>query len=115
MIVCDKCNSENPDDASACGKCGVPLVATATIANMPDPEMPEPLWSSFREGRYEMKEVLGEGSTKKVYRAHDALLDRDVAIARIKAGLLDPGRRARLARGPGNSKAQLSPKHSADI
>src|SRR5688572_21547487 len=35
--------------------------------------------TSFAGGRYEVRRFLGEGGKKKVYLAHDSLLDRDVA------------------------------------
>ena len=34
--------------------------------------------------RYEVKELLGEGAVKKVYLAFDKLMDRNVALAKIK-------------------------------
>ncbi len=40
--------------------------------------------SSFANGRYQVKRFLGEGGKKKVYLAHDTLLDREVAFALIK-------------------------------
>ena len=40
--------------------------------------------SSFANGRYEVRRFLGEGGKKKVFLAHDTLLDRDVAFALIK-------------------------------
>ena len=40
--------------------------------------------TSFANGRYQIKEFLGEGGKKRVYRAHDSVLDRDVALAVIK-------------------------------
>ena len=40
--------------------------------------------TSFANGRYTVKRFLGEGGKKKVYLAHDTLLDRDVAFALIK-------------------------------
>ena len=36
--------------------------------------------------RYEVKELLGEGALKKVYRAKDLLMNRDVALAKLKEG-----------------------------
>ena len=37
--------------------------------------------SSFANGRYVVKDFLGEGGKKRVYRAHDSVLDRHVALA----------------------------------
>ena len=54
--------------------------------------------SSFAEGRYTVKRLLGEGGKKKVYLAHDELLDRDVAFALIKTEGLDEVSRARISR-----------------
>ena len=54
------------------------------------PDLP----TSFAGGRYLVKRFLGEGGKKRVYLAHDTLLDRDVAFAVIKTeGLDDEGRR----------------------
>ena len=36
---------------------------------------------SFADGRYQVKRFLREGGKKKVYLAHDELLDRDIAFA----------------------------------
>ncbi|MFQ6029890.1 MAG: serine/threonine-protein kinase, partial [Dehalococcoidia bacterium] len=54
--------------------------------------------TSFANGRYEVKRFLGEGGKKKVYLAHDSLLDRDVAFALIKTEGLDEVSRTRIAR-----------------
>ncbi len=40
--------------------------------------------TSFANGRYQVKDFLGEGGKKRVYQAHDSILDRDVALAVIK-------------------------------
>jgi len=53
---------------------------------------------SFVGGRYEVREFLGEGGKKKVYLAHDTLLDRDVAFALIKTEGLDEVGRQRIQR-----------------
>ena len=61
----------------------------APDATPPTPALP----TSFASGRYEVRRFLGEGGKKKVYLAHDTLLDRDVAFALIKTeGLDGPGR-----------------------
>ncbi|MFQ6027163.1 MAG: protein kinase, partial [Dehalococcoidia bacterium] len=45
---------------------------------------------------YEVMRYLGEGGKKKVYLAHDSLLDRDVAFALIKTEGLDEVSRTRI-------------------
>ena len=54
--------------------------------------------TSFGDGRYEIKQLLGEGGKKRVYLAHDTLLDRDVAFALIKTEGLDDAGRQRIRR-----------------
>ena len=54
--------------------------------------------TSFANGRYSVTRLLGEGGKKKVYLAHDAILDRDVAFAVIKTEGLDEVGRERIRR-----------------
>jgi len=54
--------------------------------------------TSFANGRYQVKRFLGEGGKKKVYLAHDTLLDREVAFALIKTEGLDDTSRMRIQR-----------------
>ena len=54
--------------------------------------------ASFADGRYRVKSFLGEGSRKKVYLAHDEVLDRDIAIAVIKTEGLDETTSTRMIR-----------------
>jgi hypothetical protein len=63
----------------------------ATRAPHPDP-------SAFCDGRYDVVKFLGEGGKKRVYLAHDTLLDRDVAFALIKTEGLDDVGRERIRR-----------------
>ncbi|MFB3120389.1 MAG: hypothetical protein ACE1Y2_07665, partial [Stenotrophomonas maltophilia] len=55
----------------------------ATPAKTPDHP------TSFANGRYQVKKLLGEGGKKKVYLARDTTLDREVAFALIKTEGLD--------------------------
>ena len=48
--------------------------------------------------RYRLDEELGRGGRGVVYRAYDNLLDRDVAVKVVSAGILDSEGRARLLR-----------------
>ena len=54
--------------------------------------------TSFANGRYQVNRFLGEGGKKKVYLAHDTLLDREVAFALIKTEGLDEAGRSRIQR-----------------
>ena len=58
------------------------------------PDLP----TSSADGRYQVKEVLGEGGKKRVYRAHDRTLDREVAFGLIKTEGLDETSSTRIAR-----------------
>jgi serine/threonine protein kinase len=52
-----------------------------------------------RIGPYDIKALIGQGGMGEVYRAHDARLDRDVAIKILPAGFAtDPERLARFER-----------------
>jgi len=66
--------------------------------NAAPPPVSTPVPTSFANGRYAVKKFLGEGGKKKVYLAHDSLLDRDVAFALIKGEGLDLVGRERVTR-----------------
>jgi eukaryotic-like serine/threonine-protein kinase len=63
-----------------------------------DAVTPAASFPSVLSGRYELKELLGEGARKRVYLARDKRLDRDVAIAVLKTDGLDDTGIARLRR-----------------
>jgi len=94
-LKCVQCGRINPRDSEFCNKCGHSLVDRAS-ETPPLPPSPEP--TSFANGRYQVKRFLGEGGKKKVYLAHDKLLDRDVAFALITTKKLDDVTRARVSR-----------------
>jgi class 3 adenylate cyclase len=68
-----------------------------TETSTPGPT-PPPLPAAFVDGRYAVHELLGEGGKKVVYRAHDTLLDRDVAFALVKSAGLAAVDRERVQR-----------------
>ena len=77
------------------------LLDAAARASRPSPVSPGPqetVPTSFANGRYQVKTFLGEGGKKRVYLAHDTLLDRDVAFALIKTEGLDAEGRERVLR-----------------
>ena len=96
---CPHCQALNQPGERFCGECGRPLAQPTTTPQPPAPVAPTvALPTSFASGRYQVKRFLGEGGKKRVYLAHDTLLDRDVAFALIKADGLDESGRARVLR-----------------
>ena len=91
--TCPQCGHANPQGHKFCSECGHSLVEPAPET---PPPLPEP--TSFANGRYQVKKLLGEGGKKKVYLVHDTFLDRDVAFALIKTEGLDDATRTRFTR-----------------
>ena len=97
--VCPQCGAENPPDDKFCGECGFSLTEPAIASPAPpSPKSAPSVPTSFASGRYQVKKFLGEGGKKKVYLAHDTVLDRDVAFALIKTEKLDESARTRIKR-----------------
>jgi serine/threonine-protein kinase len=65
--VCPSCQAPNDDAAETCFTCGQALATTLRLG-------------SVVAGRYEIQQQLGKGGMGVVYRAHDKLLDEQVAI-----------------------------------
>ena len=121
-MICPECGFENPRGMKFCGKCATVLVTTCPSCGFESPPgfkfcgscgtdveagrgeqvpaRPEPSDEprSFADGRYQVQKFLGEGGKKRVYLAHDDVLDRDVALAVIKTEGLDETSRARITR-----------------
>jgi tetratricopeptide (TPR) repeat protein len=92
-LVCPQCGQKNPQRSKFCNACGHSLVEAAPQRTQPPTEP-----ASFVNGRYQVKEFLGEGGKKKVYLAHDTIIDRDVAFALIKTEKLDEASQSRVTR-----------------
>lgn len=56
------------------------------LSNAVPSQNSEPPPASRRIGRFALRELLGRGAHSEVHRAHDAALDRDVAIKLLKPG-----------------------------
>ncbi len=69
-----------------------PVPTTVT----PSAEVENP--TSFANDRYQVSKFLGEGGKKRVYQAHDTLLDREVAFALIKTEGFDQTSKERISR-----------------
>jgi serine/threonine protein kinase/tetratricopeptide (TPR) repeat protein len=93
-LVCPQCHHTNKPTARFCEECGNALIEQAHIPTKPPVSEP----TSFANGRYQVKKFLGEGGKKKVYLAHDTVLDRDVAFYLIKTDKLDEAARTRIKR-----------------
>ena len=78
---------------------GAEVDTSQAITSQQTPSVPSAAQPSyFANGRYQVTELLGEGGKKRVYQAHDSVLDRDVALAAIKTEGLDPTSRVRITR-----------------
>jgi eukaryotic-like serine/threonine-protein kinase len=97
-IVCNRCQHVNLPESKFCNKCGQPLTLDKNQAAATPPTVDRSTPTSFANGRYQVKKMLGEGGKKKVYLAHDTILDRDIAIYLIKTEKLDETGRTRITR-----------------
>lgn len=82
-LVCASCQKHNDSNSRFCAGCGEQL--RSHELESPGSEVPRaPVPSTIADGRYRIERLLGEGGKKRVYLAHDDLLDSQVAIAFIK-------------------------------
>ena len=100
-LSCPRCGHPNLSGSNFCNDCGQSLLASAAQSSAPSPTLissgaAQP--TSFANGRYQVKDSLGEGGRKHVYQAHDTVIGRDVALAVIKTEGLDPTSRLRITR-----------------
>jgi hypothetical protein len=70
----------------------------APTTETPSPADPAEAQTSFANDRYQVSKFLGEGGKKRVYQAHDTLLDREVAFALIKTEGFDQTSKKRISR-----------------
>ena len=105
---CSSCGNALRLSARFCDSCGTPVETAAdrggprapsegkqTRTSISEPasfaagRFSDSVPSSFADGRYLVRKFLGDGVKKRVFLAHDELLDRDAALALIKTEGLD--------------------------
>jgi predicted amidophosphoribosyltransferase len=93
VSYCSTCGAEITSSCASCGRnlapgsqfcdaCGTPVVNGVTQTIVGPPAL-EAMPTSFADGCYVVKDLLGKGATKQVYGVHDTVLDRVVAFALI--------------------------------
>jgi serine/threonine protein kinase len=100
-VNCPACGVRNSPSVKFCGSCGAAVNASsASIPATPSQSSSRNLArpESFVDGRYQVVRLIGEGSSKTVFLAHDNKIDRDVAFALIKTEGLDASGRERISR-----------------
>ena len=65
-LVCPHCQAEVRLTEKFCGECGQPLIQVPQVV-MPPVTSTTPQPTSFANDRYQVKKFLGEGGKKKVY------------------------------------------------
>jgi len=85
-VKCPKCQHENPEDLSFCGKCGAQLPSLEKVEVTETLETPkeELTRGTTLANRYEIIEELGKGGMGRVYRVEDTKLKQEVALKLIK-------------------------------
>lgn len=73
-MICPDCGARNLPTAELCVSCGSELEAE------PQPPPDDPLIGRVLGGKYELEEVIGEGSMGRVYAARQIDLDKEVAV-----------------------------------
>ena len=90
--TCSHCRRRNRPEDDFCGGCGRALERReAQVSEATAPTV-------VVQHRYRIDELIGEGSRKRVYRAYDERLDREVALSLIKTEGLDEAGVARVGR-----------------
>ena len=74
--ACPQCGSGNDDDQTACFTCGRPLQEAIRLGEV-------------IASRYEIRSRLGRGGMGAVYRAHDRVLEEDVALKVLREDATD--------------------------
>jgi predicted ATPase len=91
-VQCPLCAHENRPEARFCDACGGLLFHEYRVP----PRAEEPV--AVGGGRFRVERLLGEGAHKQVYLARDTTLDREVALALIRAAGLAADRAERVRR-----------------
>ena len=85
---CPKCQFENPEDTSYCGKCAAPLSSSKDISVSETETLQAPFTElttgSTIAGRYQIIEELGKGGMGRIYKVYDTEIKEKIALKLLK-------------------------------
>lgn len=82
FVNCIQCNTPIPSDATSCPACAKPTSPLESV-------------NEALGGRYQVTSQIGKGAYGEVYKAQDVLLNRTVAIKRVRLDWLGDGAQAK--------------------
>ena len=108
-LICPDCGAKNLPHAEVCASCDADLTVDADAFEV------DPLIGRVLGGKYELGDIIGEGSMGCVYAAHQTDLDREVAIKVLHAHVAADPKVAKRFHREARTASRLSHPNSLQV